>query len=258
MGIIRSGKQKLTLKAIIFGAPKVGKSSFFAKFPLPCFIPLENGLEPLIHAGTVPETIARFEKAPTWEVFRSNVEEAFAAEDIKSIGIDSLTSLEPLLWDYLCRQNGVTSIEQVGGGYGKGYTMAAETWKKLLNYLEVKGQETGKHVVFLAHSKNENAVRPDEALVFERAEISLNKNARPAFDAWADLTGYAYIPILTTTTSVQTSKQGGMTIKGKAVGQGERMLVLGGKPSIQAGNRLNLPDEIPFDYDIFASLLGLE
>ena len=55
--------------------------------------------------------------------------------DYETVVIDSLDWLERLIWDKLCQQYGVASIEKVDGGYARGYTHALTHWRDVINLL---------------------------------------------------------------------------------------------------------------------------
>ncbi len=102
-------------RILIHGVAGVGKTTFASEANKPVFVQTEDGL------GTLAS--AHFPLARTYE----EVIEALAAlytepHDFKTVVIDSVDWLEPLVWAKACRDNGWASIEDAG--YGKGYVAA--------------------------------------------------------------------------------------------------------------------------------------
>ncbi|MGB7323757.1 MAG: AAA family ATPase [Rubripirellula sp.] len=87
--------------------------------------------------------------------------------------IDSLDWLERLVWDKLCQQYGVESIEKVDGGYARGYMHALSLWREVLDLLNVL-RSRGMVVVLIAHSKVERFEDPESS----RYEVANNSYAR--------------------------------------------------------------------------------
>ena len=68
--------------------------------------------------------------------------------DYQTVVIDSADWLERLIWDELCKAYGVSSIEKVDGGYGKGYVHALTYWREvidLLTKLRDRAEHDGHH-----------------------------------------------------------------------------------------------------------------
>jgi hypothetical protein len=99
--------------------PKIGKTSLAAEFPDPVFLQVEEGTP-----GDLELT--SFGQLTTFDA----VLEAFTAliveeHDYKTVVIDSLDAIEPLVWAEACRRNGWQNIE--APGYGKGYVEAEDS-----------------------------------------------------------------------------------------------------------------------------------
>ena len=79
------------------------------------------------------------------------------------------------MWDVLCEQYGVTSIEKVDGGYARGYTHALTHWRKLLADLNTLRTQRGMCVILLAHAKVEKFEDPEHA-AYDRYSPRLHKH----------------------------------------------------------------------------------
>ena len=103
------------------GLPDVGKTTLASQAPEPIFLGLES--------GTYQLSVSRFSKAHTLSEFLGQLK-ALQSEKhpFKTIVLDTVDALEPLIWKQVCTEGGVNSIEDYGGGYGKGYVRAGEIW----------------------------------------------------------------------------------------------------------------------------------
>src|SRR5690606_3610639 len=125
---IHSGRRHTPPRLLIYGTEGIGKSTTAAQAPNPIFIPTEDGLDQIDCASfPLAGKLADVESA-----MQSLLHEK---HDFESVVIDSVDWLERLIWDVLCEQYGVSSIEKVDGGYAKGYTHALTHWRKVLNDL---------------------------------------------------------------------------------------------------------------------------
>ncbi len=115
---------------MLYGVEGIGKSTFGSEAPKPIFIQTEDGLDEI--------NCDRFPLATTFDdvvaALKTLVNEK---HDYESVVIDSLDWLERLVWDKLCQQYGVESIEKVDGGYARGYMHALSLWREVLDLLGV-------------------------------------------------------------------------------------------------------------------------
>ncbi len=83
--------------------------------------------------------------------------------DYRTVVIDSADWLERLIWDEVCDQYGVKSIEKADGGYAKGYTHALTQWREVLTGLDALRVERDMAVIIIAHAKIEKFEDPETA-----------------------------------------------------------------------------------------------
>ena len=100
---------------LIYSPPGAGKTTFAASAPSPIFIRTEDGLGDL-EVDSFPEASCV-----------QDVMDALAAlydegHGYSEVVIDSLSALEPMIWDQVAKDHGVNSIEDLG--FGKGYVYA--------------------------------------------------------------------------------------------------------------------------------------
>lgn len=220
------------IRMILHGPPGVGKSSFAASAPSPIFIAAEDGLAS-IDATSLPEP-------DSWETVCSQLD-ALANEEhgYKTVVIDSLDWLEPIIWDYVCRRGGKSNIAQFE--FGKGYVAAQNEWRVLMNRLSLL-RRRGMHIVLIAHSVRKTVANPEGA-DFDAWLIKLHEKAAGALIEWVDVVGYASHEI------ALKAVDGTM----KAIGTGHRELRVRPHPAFTAKTRLHLPESMPLDWETFAT-----
>ncbi|HHH75960.1 MAG TPA: ATP-binding protein, partial [Phycisphaerae bacterium] len=164
----------------------------------------------------------------------------------ETVILDSVDWLERLVWDNLCEQFGVSSIEKVDGGYAKGYTHALTPWRKILNGLDALRNKRGMCVILLAHAKVEKFDDPEHS-AYDRYSPRLHKHATALITEWADAVLFATRKIITQTEDAGFNRK---RTTASALGKdgGERILRTVGSPACVAKNRFGLPAELPLSW----------
>lgn len=178
---ISTGTIERPVSLIVHGAPGVGKSTFASQAPDPFFLDLDN--------RTAHLDVRRF-KPESWE----EVLEAFrliAKGELKcgTLVVDTIDHAEILLHRDLCKAHNVTTIEEVGGGYGKGYIAALGEWRRFGVAMDAI-RARGVGLVLLAH----NQVRVFQNVGgedYQRIELKLDKRAHNFLRERVDGVGYA-------------------------------------------------------------------
>jgi len=245
---IHTGRRHSPPRLLIYGTEGIGKSTAAAQAPNPIFIQTEDGLDQI--------DCASFPLATTF----AEVKESLAAlindeHDFESVVIDSVDWLERLIWDDLCRQYGVTSIEKVDGGYARGYTHALTQWRSVLHDLNTLRNRRGMCVILLAHAKVETFADPEHA-AYDRYSPRLHKHATALITEWADAVLFATRKIITKTESGGGGFGRDRTIAaGLGKDGGERVLRTVGSPACVAKNRYDLPAELPLSWSALMQAL---
>lgn len=236
---IHRGRRHSPPRLLIYGTEGVGKTTIAAAAPKPIFVPTEDGLDQ-IDCASFP--LARY-MADTESALRSLIQEQ---HDFETVVIDSADWLERLVWDALCEQYGVTSIEKVDGGYGRGYTHAITHWRKMLADLDTLRTQRGMCVILLAHAKVEKFEDPEHA-TYDRYSPRLHKHATALLTEWSDAVLFATRKIITKS---ETGSGGKNRTIASGLGKdgGERILRTVGSPACVAKNRYSLPAELPLSW----------
>lgn len=235
---VHNGKRPAPRRAMLYGIPGIGKSTWGAMSDSPIFIQTEDGLSEI--------ECAKFPLADTYAQVIAALSELYAEEHTyQTVVVDTLDWLERLIWAEVCRKRGVENIEDVG--YGKGYVFALTHWREILDGLTALRNERGMMVILVAHCQVEKFQSP-VADTYDRYGPRLHRHAAAMVQEWAD-------EVLFATYKVQTKQvdEGFDRKRTRAVGQAERVVYTTEGPAHVAKHRLpGLPDELPLDYRAYA------
>jgi hypothetical protein len=229
-------------RILIYGPQKIGKSSFGALADRPVFIQTEDGLD-AINVDAFPLTTLTDNGGLGFKGVMANLESLLKDEhDFGTVVIDSLDWFEPMVWEQACRETGKAHIEEIGGGYGKGFSYALDLWREYITALEKLREDRGMTIIQIAHAQIRKFENP-ETDIYDRYEIKLHKSAGSLMMEHSDIILFANYYVGVKKEEKTMSKEG----RKRAVGTGERVLYTEERPAFMAGNRYSLPAEIPFD-----------
>lgn len=215
----------------VYGSDKIGKTTFAAGAPTPLFVSTEEGAE-LLGPDRLPV-------ATSFLDFIEKLKFAASSPDHKTLVIDHLSGVEDLAQTHLCKQAGVSSIEQVGGGYGKGYTAAEEIFTARVLPLVAVARDSGKCVILIAHSRVKRFDSP-ETEPYDQFQLDLHERIANTVAKFVDVLGF-----MSRKVAVESVDVGFNQKVRRAVSIGDkRGFRVTGKPAFLAGNRLGLQDEI--------------
>jgi len=229
--IRKKAKQKPP-RLVLFGGSGVGKTSFAASMNKPIFVCTEDGL------GKIE--VDHFPLATSFEDVLKNLQSLIDNDnDYKTLVVDSLDWLEPLIWDKACQDNNWKSIEQPG--YGKGYVEVLKYWREYIRLLN-ELREKGYTIMQIAHNQIKRFESP-EIDAFDRHELKLHRKAADLILEHSDCCFFANFKLGT----VQVKGKGGnMTTKAVS---GERVIYTVEKTAYLAKNRYGLPEMLPFEWE---------
>jgi hypothetical protein len=237
---IERGKKPKPPRILPYGPEGIGKSTFGSQAPSPIFVQTEDGAD-LIEAD-------KFPLATSYEdVSQALGDLAAEPHDFETVVLDSLDWLERLIWDQVCAGFSVKNIEKADGGYARGYLLALNYWRELLEQLNRLRNQRHMIIVLIAHAKVERFEDP-EAPPYHRYSPRLHKHAAALVSEWCDAVLFATRKFRTASEDAGFGRK--RTIA-HAIGKdgGERILRTVGGPSCVAKNRYGLTEEPSSDFE---------
>jgi len=243
---ITKGSQLRPPRIILLGVEKIGKSTFAAAWPASVAIPIkgEEGIDAL--------DVAKF---PVSHSF-ADVQSALATlaqgkHDFQSVFIDSASAFEPVIHAEVCRANGnVDSIEKVGGGYGKGYTMSLDYWRYITEALDVLRTSRNMASIIVGHVKVKRFDDP-AGDSYDQYQFDIHDKAANLLYRWADMILFCNTKVVVKKEDVGFNKE---KSRGIDVTGGARFLYTQKRPAHPGGGRGvygQLPYELPLDFGAF-------
>lgn len=225
-------KRRRPFLGVLYGPPAIGKSTFGSTAPNPLFIPTERGLDQItVPKFGIPSTLAEYKQQILWAVEHQ--------DEYETLVIDTADGLEVLIFDEVCRIGKVNSVEDYGGGYGKGNVVAREIWTKILTRL-VSISET-RTVLLLAHSHLKGISDPTLGATYDSFKMKIQDRSAEIIRQMVDL--ILFVQIDTTLTRENQKAR-----KGRAIVGEDRVVWTTPGTGYEAKNRYNLPNPMEFTW----------
>lgn len=236
-------------RIILLGVEKVGKSLFASGADNPVFIPIkrEEGIDEIL-----------VDKFPVCNCY-SDLLECFNTlctdnHELKTVIIDSTSTLEPLIWEETCRRNdGVDGIEKVLKGWGKGYVEALKEWRQIIDALDWLRNNKNMASILIGHVKVKLFNSPDGES-YDQWQWDIHEKAASMLYKWADLVLFANFQTYIKKEDVSVTKK-----RNIAMGNNDRVLYTQRRPSHPGGCRGiygKLPYELPLNYQCFRNAVS--
>lgn len=214
------GFQKVTM--LIYGVPKVGKSTFCSRIEDHFFIATEPGIS---HLETRSQRVNSFDELKrTIELLAQN------RDKFKTVVIDTADKMCDMIERSILEKYAVKSLNDLG--YGKGTALFKNTLKETLDSLV--SMDCG--LVFISHCETVDFETPTGSI--KKWGPSLSKDARRLIGPLVDIIGFAECEYV-----IENGKP-----------KDSRILHLAPSKTWEAGDRTRkLPPVIPFKYAVFKS-----
>jgi hypothetical protein len=231
LSTVTSGVIKRPHYILVHGMPGIGKTVFASKAPSPIFLCAEKGTH---HINVDRLELTSFDQFLTAVSELRNTENKY-----KTVVIDTVDHLEPLIFAEVCKEKDKKSIEDIG--FAKGYIYALEYWNKLIAGLEALREEKDLNVILLAHTEVKAHNDPQLPEPFDRYIVKLHHKA-------ANLLIDRVECVLFANYFAHLEEKNG---KARAYSDGTRLMFTEHRPAWQAKNRFELPFKLPLDWEDF-------
>lgn len=223
-------------KIVLYAPEGWGKSTWASKAERPVFLSTEDGLN-RIPADCFPEP-------QTWQdIFEAVESLRNESHEFKTLVLDTADWTEHLCHKFILERDKKDSIEDYG--FGKGYVLAFEEWKRLLSPIDALRKEKKMNIIFLAHTAIKTFQNP-AGENFDRYELKTDKRISSLLKEWADEVLFGNYDI-----AVDVKK--GST-KGKGYG-GDRVIYANHSAAWDAKNRCAIVDPFTTDAAAFWDLV---
>jgi hypothetical protein len=216
---------------LLYGPEGCGKTSLALDAPNPIYLPI------------APE-------APPWKLHPkkfagiANYADVIAAlrmlfknpGNFQTLVIDSLSAIEPWVWEATCLKHKWRDIE--APGFGKGYVAADVLWTDLFLACRALGEKRGISTIFIAHSEAGYVDEPGFP-PFNRHTIRLQKRGEAISTESCDAVWFMHSKL-----SVKSVDAGFGRKDIYAEGGGTRVLAADGRANYVAKNRFGMPSEV--------------
>ena len=235
-----SGRRYYPPGTVLYGPPKLGKTTFGGDAPSPIFVCTEKGAENL--------DVDRFEVAKTWEQLLDNMKTVASGEhEYKTVVIDTLNGAVDLASQKVCKEQFKGNWGPGGYySYGNGPSSTSEEMRRFIPLLN-ECKERKMLVLILAHTGVMNVKNPIDG-DYQKFAPDVDKKIWAKISAWSDV-------ILRGEFDHSIAEVDG---KVRAVSTNKRIIKTIGSLAEDAGCRVgyDLPEQLPLSWNAFQEALG--
>lgn len=210
----------------LYGAPKVGKTTFASQAPKNLLLAFEKGYNAI--SGIKVQDINKW---ADFKMVLKQLERPEAQEMYNTVTIDTIGICWEMCEDYICAQNMVKTIGDIS--WGRGYSLCKKEFESCLRKITMLGYG----LIIIAHSEK-RIEKDDDDSEIEYISPAIPKRANEIVNRLVDIIGYI--------DSVFDED-----------GNSKRYLYTRNTPTVMAGSRFKyLSPKIPFGYKELAEAIG--
>jgi GTPase SAR1 family protein len=211
-----------TKTVLVYGPPKVGKSTFASRFPGALFFECEPGLSEL--------TVYKIPTYTWADLLAACNLVGAGGHAFKTIVIDTVDNAFKFCSDHVCKQHGIQYEGDLD--HGKGWAFVKNEWHRVLTRLA----SLGYGIVLISHAQDKQIKTRTEE--YTKVQPSLPDRARGVVLGLVDM-------ILYCDTVTRKGANGAFIV--------ERVIRTKPNPAYEAGDRTGrLPEVLPLDFEAFA------
>lgn len=228
---ITQGPERQARKIVLYGPPKLGKSTLAISAKNSILLPTENRVAHL--KGAKLPLVTKFEDVLT--VIKLLKEGKYKQNRLI---IDTLDELEPLLHRAICEAHGWDSLVEDKNkevNFNKGLMFhAVKGWRDFLAELDDLRINNGIDIILVAHAQPMRVNPPDHD-AYDKWAMKIDKYAVPILEGWADIIAFYDKEIFVS--------KGEKDKTGKPIaGNGRTLYVEGKSPAMISCNSFGLTD----------------
>lgn len=210
---------------LVYGAPKVGKTSFAARFKKNLLCAFEMGYNAIDGIYAQP-----IQKWSDFKLLLRQLEQPAAKEKFDTVTIDTASIAYDLCEQFVCAQNSVQKISEIP--WGQGYTQVKSEFESSLRKITMLGYG----LILIAHQEVRKETIDGSDIEFYSP--ALNKRCYEICNRLVDVIGY-------------------IAVEWDAEGNSERWLYTRQTPRVVAGSRYKyLAPKIKFGYQELVDAIG--
>ncbi len=251
---IQTGAVILPPRINLWGTEKVGKSEFAAGFPKPVFIPVkgETGLDEI--------AVGKFPAAESYADILDSLDELIEKEHtFKTVVIDSISTMVPLLEKYAVLTEKADSLQKLGGGYGNQEAVLKKYLSLLLERLDYMRTDLNMTVILVGHIKaSPRTINDPLTEPYDAWKVDVRDSLLDQVNRWADCILFADFEKHVKMVQEEDKRAGKKKIV-HASGLDKRVLYCQKRPGHPGGGRGvygRLPYKLDLSYDAFAAAVA--
>lgn len=248
LNAITAKKNILPPRLVIYGPPKIGKTTLLASIPHNLLVDVEG--------GSNFQNVARIEKeqVATFDQYLDLIGDLYTQNhNFTTFSTDTVDWLETIVFAKAAEIHGRSTIADVD--YGKGFATAQNLWKQLLDGLDALRKDKGMMILMAAHEQirvyNNPMTESYDRYTLKLQDKDKGSSTASLIKEWAD--GILFVN-KETFVRKEKADTGKKEIK-KGIGGDRVFFHTQESPAFVAGNRIGLPAQIPFTWEALSEAL---